>query len=111
MNTLINIGMIAAYIFAGFALLTIVFFAVKGLVSNIKDAIPSLIGIGVLIVLFLIAFAVSKSGDVSTLFFEKTKTNQAYSKLIGSGLITLYFVIAVIFAAIIYSQVSKLLKR
>ncbi len=111
MNSLINIGIIVTYIFAGFALLAIVFFSIKALIGSIKEAIPSLIGVGVLVVLFLIAFAVSKSDDVSPLFFEKTGTDMAYSKLIGSALILLYFIIAAVFAAIVYSQVTKFLKR
>jgi len=111
MNLAINIGLIATYILVGFAILVIVAFAIKALVTNIKDAIPSLVGVGVLVVLFLIALVISKSNDVSTLFFEKTGTNEAYSKLIGSGLITLYLIMAVVFATMIYFQIAKLLKR
>lgn len=111
MDTLINIGIYAIYILAFVAIAAILYFAVRALVSNFKDASVTLIGIGVLVVVFVLSFVISSSSDVSIFFFEKTETNPAYSKLIGSGLITLYFFLAGVFATIIYAQVSKLLKR
>lgn len=111
MNALINIGMIVTYIFAGLALASILFFIIKSLIVNYKEMVFSLVGVLALGLLFLISFLISKSGDVGIEIFEKTGTNPSLSKLIGSGPIMLYFMIAAVFVAIIYAQVVKLFKK
>ncbi len=111
MNTVINIGIIVTYIFVALAIASILFFAIKALVSDFKSAGISLVGIAALAVLFLVSFAVSKSNDIDIQFFEKNEANYSMSKLIGTGPIMLYFMVAVVLIVIIYVQVSKLFKK
>jgi uncharacterized protein YacL len=111
MNSLINIGIILTYIFVGLAIATIVFFAIKALASDFKQTVLSLVGLGVLVLVFVVSFAISGSDDISPLFFDKTDTNPAHSKIIGSGLIMLYIMVAAAFSAIIYAQISRLFKN
>jgi hypothetical protein len=111
MNSLINIGIIITYIFATLAIAAILFFALKALVVNFKEQAVSLIGAGVIALVFVVAYLISSSKDVSMSFFEKTETNPALSKLIGSGMIMLYMMIAAVFVAIIYAQVTKIFKK
>jgi hypothetical protein len=111
MNSLINIGIIVTYILAAIAIGSWIFFALKALVVDFKGATASLAGIGIIVVLFIVSFLISGKNDVSVSFFEKTETNFALSKLIGSGLIMLYFMIAAVVIVVIYSQFIKLFKR
>ncbi len=111
MNSLINIGMIVTYIFAGLAVASILFFIIKSLIVNYKEMAFSLVGVLALGALFLISYLVSNPNDVGMQVFEKTETNPGLSKIIGSGAIMLYLMIAAVFVAIIYTQVIKLFKK
>ena len=111
MDSLINIGIIITYILAVLAIAAIAFFALKALVVNIREQAVSLVGAGVIALVFVVAYLISGSNDVSMSFFEKTETNPALSKLIGSGLIMLYLMTAAVFIAIIYAQITKIFKK
>ncbi len=111
MNSLINIGIIVTYILVAIAVGSWLFFALKALLADFKGATASLTGIGIIIALFILSYLISGKNDVSMLFFEKTETNPALSKLIGSGLIMLYFMMAAVVIVVLYSQFAKLLKK
>ena len=111
MDIIINIGMFLTYILAFGALASILVFAVFYIIKNFKQAKSSIVGIGVLLLVFILAFIISPADDVPLAFFEKAFANPDMSKLIGSGLISLYIFIAGIFAVIIFTQVFKLIKK
>lgn len=111
MDTLINIGMFLTYILAIGALAAILFFAIVFVVKNFNQAKGSLVGIGILLLVFVIAYIASPSNDIPVLFFEKNHANPELSKLIGSGLISLYIFIFGVFAAVLYSQFVKFIKK
>jgi len=111
MNSLINIGIILTYVFVFAALGLILYFSVRTLLSDLKEAKSTFIGVGAILLIFILSYVISSSNDVSNQIFEKTQTNPALSKLIGSGPIMLYFLVAIVFVTIIYSQVVKFLKK
>lgn len=111
MDIIINIGMFLTYILAFCALVSILFFAVFYIVKNLKQAKSSIVGIGVLLLVFILAYFISPADDVPLAFFEKTLANPDMSKLIGSGLISLYIFLFGIIAVIIYTQIFKLIKK
>jgi NADH:ubiquinone oxidoreductase subunit 6 (subunit J) len=111
MNSLINIGMYLTYILVIIALIIIFYFAVMAIVKDFKNVKSSLFGILILLAVFVIAYLLSSSTDVSMNFFDKTETNPKYSKIIGSAVISLYILMLGVVGTLIYVQISRLLKK
>jgi hypothetical protein len=85
----------------------IVFPLIQG-VQNPKSLVKSLIGVGALVVLFILGYALSSSA-VTTTWAAKGIT-EGVSKLVGAGLIMFYIVLIVAALGLIYSEVSKAFK-
>ncbi len=111
MNSLINIGLYLTYILVIIALIIIFYFAVMAIVKDFKNVKSSLFGILILLAVFVIAYLLSSSTDVSMNFFDKTETNPKYSKIIGSAVISLYILMLGVVGTLIYVQISRLLKK
>ncbi len=109
-----NIGYITTIIFSVLCGLGIILFAlaylIKAFMYDAKKAIGTLAGIIAVVVVFIIAYIVSPGSDIPVEAFEKVQLDPSYSKLIGSGLIMTYFLLAGVFIALIYAQISKKLK-
>lgn len=89
----------------GFALAQIV----KGLIENPKKQIGILIGVGALVLVFIIAYALASGTDIPQEIFEKTGSNYSSSKIIGAGLYTVYaLLIGVLISALGTEIVKKL---
>ncbi len=95
----------AVFIVAGAA--AIVFPLVNSL-KNPGSIGKSLVGVGAMVVLFIIAYVLS--GDEVTAKYTALGVDAGSSKLIGAGLTMFYFVIVLGFVGIIYSEVSKAFK-
>jgi hypothetical protein len=80
------------------------FYAIKQPAALGKSAI----GAGVLVVLFVIAYAMSGS-DVN-IKAAAAGISESASKLIGAGLIMFYITLALAVLALIYSEISKALR-
>jgi len=76
--------------------------------QNPKSLVKSGMGIGALVVLFIVAYAVS-SGEV-TLKYVALGVGESGSKLIGAGLIMFYITVITAIGGMIYSEISKSLK-
>lgn len=98
-ETGIDGGLWITYIAFGIAALAAIGFSITSL--NRK----SLIGIGAFVVLLLIAYLVSDGSDAA-----KYHISEGESKWIGAGLITLYVALFGAIGAIIYGEVTRLLK-
>lgn len=108
---MIDFGLYASYTLIGICVVGILFFAVSRIASNPKAAKSALIGIGGLVVLFVIAYAASTGADVATNpVFEKLQVNESTSKSVGAGLIGLYLIMGLTVLSIIYAEVSRLIK-
>jgi hypothetical protein len=68
----------------------------------------SAIGVGVLVVLFVIAYAMS--GSEVNIKAAAAGISESVSKLIGAGLIMFYITLALAVLALIYSEISKALR-
>lgn len=111
MDTLVNIGLIVTYIAFFLSIILIVGFSLIQFIQTFKQSKVQLIGIVVLLLIFVISYLASSSTDVSKELFEKTGTNYAYSRLIGSALISLYILSVITILAIIYTQISNFIKK
>ncbi len=110
MEIFINIGLIVLYFLLAIALISLLIFSFKFLISNIGKSKTIFIGIGGFVILFFVSFLLSSSTDVNLSFFEKTATNPNLSKIIGSGLIFSYLISFAVIVSLIYAAISKKLK-
>jgi len=94
------------YVSYGFFLLTLLIGvggAIGGIITKPQGAKSVLIGIGLIIVVFIIAYALADGTD-----YERFKTTEALSKLTGTLLYTLYILSFGAVAAVVASWVTKL---
>lgn len=98
-ETGIDGGLWITYIAFGAAALAAIGFSITSL--NRK----SLIGIGAFVALLLIAYLISDGSDA-----VKYNISEGVSKWIGAGLITLYIALFGAIGAIVYGEVTRLLK-
>lgn len=108
-DTLINIGLYIAYALALFAVLGLIFFAIRAI---IKDGLASskgtLLGLAALVVVFVLSYLIS-APDQGPLY-EKLGVGPGSSKLIGAGLITTYIIFLGFIIITIYTSVVKWFK-
>ncbi|MFH1122016.1 MAG: hypothetical protein V1775_19520 [Bacteroidota bacterium] len=108
MDSLINIGLIVTYILIAVTVAGAVIFPIIHTLGDLKKAKGGLIGVALILVIFLISYAVSpaESGP----FYEKFDISPNFSKVIGGGLIATYIFTIAVLLSIGYSQVSKWIK-
>lgn len=85
----------------------IIFPLIQGL-KNPKGLVKSLIGVGALVVLFVIGYSLSSSAVTNS--WAAKGITESVSKLVGAGLIMFYIVLAAAAIGLIYSEVSKAFK-
>jgi len=97
---MIDVGLFLSYILIGLcAVAAIVMPLIKAL-DDPQSLKKSLIGIGVLVIVMVIAYVIA-DGTV----YEKADT--ATSKRVGAGLITFYILTVVAIGGIIYTEIKK----
>ncbi len=105
--------MIDAMLYLGYALLigcaiaAIVLPLISSL-SNPQSLVRGGIGVGFLVVVFFIGYAVS--GDEVTPLFARQGVDAGLSKLVGGALIMFYVMAVLAIVGIVYSEISKILK-
>lgn len=104
-STFINIGLIIAYILILIALITSLAFPLVQTFGNIKAAKGSLLGLGLILVIFLLSYIVSPA-DTGP-FYDRFGVSPKLSKLIGGGLVASYLFFFGAAASILYASVTK----
>jgi len=89
------------------AALSALVFPLIGMVKDFKKAINSLIGVGALIVIFIIGYTMSNE-EVYTI--GERVVEGTVSKLSEAGLFTFYAMIILAVGTIIYTEISKAFK-
>ncbi len=110
-NTLINIGMYITYILAVVAIAAMLFFSLMHIFADLKKQKTTLIGLGALVVIFIISYIIASGTDVPQELFDKVGLSSGTSKLIGASLIPVYILGVLSVLAIIYSEVSRAFKK
>ncbi len=77
-------------------------------IGNPKSLVGSLIGLGFLLVLFLIGY--SLAGDEVTPKYMEFNVDSSLSKIIGGVLTMFYILLGVSLVGIVYTEVSKIFK-
>lgn len=109
MDSLINIGLILAYIMFFVAIIALVVFPIvsllKGDTSNSKS---SLAGVAILIAVIGLAYLISPADQGA--FYTKMGISKQLSKIIGAGLVSTYFIFAGLILITLYTVVVKWFK-
>lgn len=103
---MLDIGLYVFYALLAIAIIAAIAFPIVNSLKTPKALLRSVAGVGAILVLFGIAYAVSSS--------EVTPSGRLITpggaKLISAGLITFYITLILAILAVAYSEISKALK-
>ncbi|NNF01651.1 MAG: hypothetical protein HKN22_03125 [Bacteroidia bacterium] len=107
---MINILLFVTYALIFIGLAACIVFPLMHMSKNPKGAKKSMIGIGGIIVLFILAYAVSSS-DVAPALVEKFGTTPGTSKRVGAALIMVYITGIAAAGLTIFAELKQLIKK
>ena len=90
----------------GFALVQII----KGLIEAPKKQMGIIVATVLLVIIFIVSYALSSGTDIPQLLFEKTGSDYANSKLIGASLYLSYALFALAVVSVLYAEIAKKFK-
>lgn len=96
------------YVLMGLATAAAIIFPILGMVKDPKAAKGALLGVGALVLVFVISYALA--GDEMTPKYAKFISSSAESKLVSTGLITFYILALLAIVATVSSGFIKLFK-
>ncbi len=102
-ESIINIGMFVTYGLLVIAALTAIVFAIIHMIGNFRKAIPTLIGIAVLVVIVLFSYAISTAEP----YENATPT---VSQWVGGGIRATMILVGLGVIAAVYTELSKLFR-
>jgi hypothetical protein len=104
----IDIGIYLSYILLIVALAAAVLLPLINAIKHPAGLLKSLLGIGGLVVLFVVAYTLSGSELGAKAI--ALGVDESGSKMIGAGLILFYFVLVISIFGVVFSEVNKALK-
>lgn len=105
---MIDIGLYITYLFFFIAIAAAVVFPLMQAAKHPKDLGKSAVGIGILVVIFVISYSIS--GSELSAKAVALGVGEGSSKLIGAGLTMFYVVLIVSLLGMVYSEISKAIK-
>ena len=105
---LINIALIVTYVLIGIAVVAVVVLPLIKAIDNPKTLVGTAIGLGVLVVLFGLSYAIS--GDEVLPRYVSQGVGAGISKFVGGLLTTMYLLFGAAIIGILYTEVSKAFK-
>jgi len=105
---MIDFGLYSTYFLFLVAVAAAVVFPLLHVIKDPKGIVRSLIGVGALVVVFVICYVLS--GAEVTAKYTALGVGESGSKLIGAGLMMFYVALVAAIVGIIYSEVAKALK-
>ncbi len=106
--SLISGGLYFGYVLFFVAVAALIILPLLNALKAPKDLLKSGAAIGGLVLLFIIGYALS--GDEVTLKAAAMGTTPASSKMIGAGLIMLYFIFFAAVGGLVYSFINRAMK-
>jgi hypothetical protein len=107
-ESIVNIGLVITYIMLGIGVLAALLFPIFQMIQNPKSAKGALIGIGFLVLVFGISYALG--GSEVTPAMEAMHITPSTSKLVSAGLIGFYILFFISIIVVIYSEISRFFK-
>jgi hypothetical protein len=109
MDSLIDIGIILAYVMLFVAFTSLLIFPVISLVKgNVKNPRGTLIGVGILVIVLIIAYIISPAEQGA--FYTKMHVSAQTSKWVGAGLLSTYIIAAGFIVITLYTVVARWFK-
>lgn len=99
---IIDVGLWASYILVVLCALAAIVIPMVQSFGDPQSLVKSGIGLGALVVVFLIGYILADSNSVGATELE--------SKLAGGGIISMYIFFFIAVAGIVYTEISKLIK-
>lgn len=97
------------YAFIGIAIISSVLMPLLNAIKDPKGLVKSLIGVGGLVVLFFVSYALSS--DELTIVASSHGETASSSKLIGAGMITFYFALIIAMVLAVVSLIRDLINN
>ena len=110
MDLFYDIILYGAYVLVGVALLSMIIFEIIYMAKNIKDAKGTLGGIGALILILLLSWAIGSS-EFDQKITEKYEMTASGLKMIDAGLFTTYILLGLAALGLIADLVISFTKR
>ena len=104
-----NYGIILTYILLAVAAIAAIAFPVKHLIANPKKAKQVGMGLGALLVVYILAYLLAS--DEVTEHYAKFNVTDTQSKQVGTGLILFYILAAGAVISALYSEVGKMINK
>ena len=104
---MLDIGLYAFYALLAIAVIAAIVFPIVNAIKTPAALLRSLAGVGALLVLFGIAYALS---DDSLSQRAAAMVSPSTGRLIGAGLILFYITLILSVIAVVYSEISKAFK-
>lgn len=109
-NRLLNPYFMIAYVALALCVILALLFPVLNIISQPKNAIRVLIGIGAIVLIGVIAY--SFAGNQFTEFeLSRLKITETGSRQVGAALLATYVIAGASILAILYAEVSSLIKK
>ena len=105
---LINTALMITYVLIGIAVVSVVVLPLIKAIDNPKTLIGTAIGLGVLVVLFGISYAIA--GDEVLPRYVAQNVGPGISKFVGGLLTTMYLLFGAAIIGILYTEISKAFK-
>lgn len=105
-------GLIGSFILFVLAIIAVVVFGVLQIFGDFKGSMKSLLGVGALVVIFIVAYATS-SGEATGIVAaaaQKAGTSPSMLKFIGAGLTTMMLMIVGTIVVLVVSEVRNFVK-
>ncbi len=106
---MIDFGLWIGYLLAMAGAAGMLVFSIRNIIGNPKNAKYTLMGVGAIVVLFLLSWVVSSSELTPRMV--NLQASESMSKMIGAGFIMLYLMGVITVAAIFYVEIKKLFSR
>lgn len=108
-NFVVNTGIVLTYILLGICVAAMLIFALIKIAKNFESSRNSIIGLGILLVIFFISYF-SYSGDDWVTYKASLDVTQNVSKLVSASMTTFGILAAISILAIVYAELNKLFK-
>jgi len=99
---MVDIGLIVAYVLIVLCALSAILIPLVQSFSDPKSLVKSGIGLGAVLVVFLVGYTLAGS--------DSTGTTESTSKLVGAGIISMYIFVHIAIVGIFFTEISKLFK-
>ena len=108
-SLVINFGLPLAYILIALAFILAIAFPVYFMLTDLKKAKASLIGVGAVIVVYVVCHLLASGAPVDV--EEKFMVSEGTMKFIDASIYVVYVLLAITLCTIIFSAVSAVFKK